>query len=313
MKCLKCGQDNQVESKFCNKCGAPLEQIVAPKEELKITPEVIWTERCPVCQSGTLEKITQKKLLGLSHDITLTCNKCNAVFIDTHANKYRLIDVTNKLLPLWQRYNNQSFTAEEWKNISYVGMLEDKLVESDLMQYITDLNEGKVSIINNIQPRGSLIILKEKEELQISLPNIILSEASSVTTSSGLYGGPSFRITKGVSFRTGAFSSQSQSHDELKQLDRGGLALTNKRLIFSGVLRSSEIALSKIVAVDPHIDGIGVRESGRSKIQYFTWKEVKEIDVRLTINGRSYYAPFNAVMLKGMIEGNIKREAIKNG
>jgi hypothetical protein len=306
--CPKCGSES--EGNFCSKCGTLLQQVYVVKEEPQNPPEVLWTTRCPVCQSGTLDEITQKKLFGMYHITNLVCDRCNAVFV-SYGNKYMLTDIKDKLLPIWQKYNKQSLTTEEWKRISYGGMSEANQRENDLEQYMTNLKEGKVSVKLSIQGGSSSIILKEKEELQLMLPNVVLREARSVRTSSGGYAGPSFRVAKGVYFRTGAFSAQSESHDVLKELDRGRLTLTNKRLIFTGAMRSSEITLSKIVAIEPYSDGIVVRASGHSKIQYFIWKELKEITITLTINERSYHEPFTGLMLKYMIEGNINRESIK--
>jgi hypothetical protein len=79
---------------------------------------------------------------------------------------------------------------------------------------------------------NSPVLLKRKEELQVVLPNMALWEPRSVRQSTGGYGGPSFRVTRGVYGRMGAFKAQSESHEELKAIDQGAFTLTNKRLIF---------------------------------------------------------------------------------
>jgi hypothetical protein len=153
-----------------------------------------------------LEEIAQKKLFGLRTSTNLTCNKCDAVFVPD-GNKYKLTDVMNKLFPVWQEYNKQSLTTEEWKRISYGGMSDDKQRETDMEQYMTDLKDGRISIRLKIEGGSSSVILKDKEELQIMLPNIALWEPRSVRTTSGGYGGTSFRVAKGIYFRVGAFGA----------------------------------------------------------------------------------------------------------
>jgi hypothetical protein len=303
--CPNCGFED--EGNFCSKCGAPLKQAgIDIKQPLQTLNEELWTERCPVCQSGKLAEMSQKKFFGLQTSTNLKCNNCNAVF--THdGNKYKLTDVTNKLFLIWQEYNKQSLTTQEWKRISYGGMSDEKQHEADMNEYMTDLKEGKVSIKFRIEGGSSSVILKEKEELQILLPGVALWEPRKVTTTVGGYGGPSFRIAKGVYWRVGAFGAESQSREELKELDRGKLSFTNKRLIFAGTKRISEINLAKIISIEPYSDGIAVRASGKSKIQYFVGINSKQISTTITINERSYQEPFTGLMLKYMIEGLIRR------
>jgi hypothetical protein len=180
--------------------------------------------------------------------------------------------------------------------------------EVDMEEYMTSLKEGKTSIKFIMESGSSQVILKENEELQMVLPKIRLWESRTVTTSTGGYGGPSFRVAKGVYFRVGAFGAQSQSHEELKEVDQGLLTLTNKRLLFTGAKRTSEYNLAKIISIEPYKDGIAVRTSGRSKVQYFIGIDPRPISTEVTINGRKYSEPFSGLMLKYMIEGLIKRQ-----
>lgn len=306
--CLKCGLES--EGNFCNKCGAPLQQADPGKQEPQKAPEAIWTKRCPVCQSGELKETEQKKLFGLYHSKNITCDKCSAVFM-ADGDKYKLTDVNNKLLPIWQEYNNQSLSPEDWKNISYGGMSHEKRRQIDMELYMTKLRDGKASIKITMGGFSPSIILKQKEEVQVLLPDVALREARSVRTTSGGYAGPSFKVAKGVYFRTGAFGAQSQSHDELKELDQGRLTLTNKRFIFTGSVRSSEISLSKIIAMEPYTDGIAIEISGRSKTQYFVWKDFNNVNLTIDVDGREYQEPFTGLTLKYIIEGTVNREANK--
>jgi len=186
--------------------------------------------------------------------------------------------------------------------------VDTKQREADMEEYMTSLKEGKISIKLITEGSSSQVILKENEELQMVLPKIRLWEPRTVTTSTGGYGGPSFRVAKGLYFRVGAFRAQSQSHEELKEVDQGLLTLTNKRLLFTGAKRTSEYNLAKIISIEPYQDGIAVRTSGRSKVQYFIGIDPRPISTEVTINGRKYSEPFSGLILKYMIEGLIKRQ-----
>src|SRR5258705_14545 len=82
------------------------------------------------------------------------------------------------------------------------------------------------------------LALADGEELLCNLPGTTLMEPRAIRISRGCYAGPSIRIAKGVSFHFGSSQSISESHDEIRPVDSGGLAVTNRRLIFVGSNRT---------------------------------------------------------------------------
>ncbi|MGD0355202.1 MAG: hypothetical protein ABSB31_07160 [Dehalococcoidia bacterium] len=306
--CQQCGQLVQYGQSNCLSCGTqltwPAQQVPPAVTVHEASPGISWTERCPVCQAGKLYETAHKKLLGLYTQTNLICNNCGAAFVPD-GQSFKLINIANKLLPIWLDYANHSLRPDEWKRISYGGISDEKQHDRDLEGWMTALKDGNVTL--RIEGGNSSIILKENEDIRLILPSISLWEPRSVRNSSGVYGGPSFRIAKGVYWRVGAFQAQSQSHDELKELDRGTITLTNRRLVFSGQIRNSEINLIKIISIEPYSDGIAVRTSGKSKPQYFVGLDLKRISTIVTYNGRSYQEPFTGLMMKYIIEGIIKR------
>lgn len=180
--------------------------------------------------------------------------------------------------------------------------------EPDLKEWMGLLREGNVSVRLTIEGGSSEVVLKDKEELQVMLPNMAFWEARSVRTSGGMYGGPSFRVAKGMSLRVGAFGSESSSYDELREIDRGRLTLTNQRLVFTGARRTSEIKLDKIVSVAPYSDGIAVQASGHSKTQCFVGIDPTQLRITANVNERSYPVEFTGLILDCMIEGLIKKQ-----
>lgn len=83
------------------------------------------------------------------------------------------------------------------------------------------------------------------------------------------YGGVGYRIKimKGVYYRAGSVNVQRITSEQLLQIDRGSLYVTNKRIIFVGSKKNTNIPLAKILSVVPYSDGVGIeKDSGRSPI-----------------------------------------------
>jgi len=76
--------------------------------------------------------------------------------------------------------------------------------------------------------------LKRGERDLLELGNVTLREPRSVRRC--VYGGPSIRVG-GIPIRLGAF--QAESHEALRDIDRGTLTLTNRRLVFIGDKKST--------------------------------------------------------------------------
>lgn len=109
--------------------------------------------------------------------------------------------------------------------------------QNDLEFFAQQLYENKV----HLPTRDCPVILKRAEEAVLVLPNITLKEPRAVRTSVGGYAGPTIRIAKGISFRLGSGTSRSVSHDEITSIDKGTLTITNKRLIFTGSMKTLKL------------------------------------------------------------------------
>lgn len=192
--------------------------------------------------------------------------------------------------------------GREWKNIAYGGVSDAKQKEIDMEQWMSQIKEGNIPI--RFEGREAPIILKKNEDLIFSFPNISLWEPRAVKKTSGGYGGPSFRVAKGVYFRVGGFQAKSKSHDELKNIDLGELTLTNKRLVFSGAKRSVNINIRKIISIEPYSDGIALRRTSKQKTEYFT--NINQADLTITFEDRKYEEPFSGLILMYLIESLVK-------
>src|ERR1035437_1963971 len=83
------------------------------------------------------------------------------------------------------------------------------------------------------------------------------------------YGGPTARIKimKGIYYRAGSMGVQRITSEELQIIDSGQLYITNKRIIFVGNKKNSNIQFGKILSINPYSDGVGIeKDSGKSPI-----------------------------------------------
>jgi hypothetical protein len=145
--------------------------------------------------------------------------------------------------------------------------------------------------------------LSPEEKPSVILPYIALLEPRAVRISRSNWGGPSFRVTKGLWFRTGNSYSTSESHEELRLVDNGTLAVTNQRLVFVGKFRTVNVKLNKIVGVDVYEDAIGLHFEGKEKARYFQPKFSGTVDFK--DGDLAYSVPFEAPLLKAYIEAAI--------
>ena len=267
----------------------------------QIPEDIEWTERCPVCKQGKLHQQLRKALFGLIKSKVLVCDRCGSVFAK-RGDKFVLADTNDKSNEVWKEYGRQALTKREWKTISYGGMSDRKQMEADIEYWLDELRAGNIPEFPT--PASPDIILKKNEKIILNADNIALLEPRSVRATHGTYGGPSFRIAKGVYFRLGAFNAQSESHEELREIDRGSLTLTNKRLIFSGSKRTVSIDIRKIVSVNPYRDAITIRREGRERIQYFTGINLNNIEIK--VEDRVYKEPLSGLVIMYLIEGLAK-------
>ena len=78
----------------------------------------------------------------------------------------------------------------------------------------------------------------------------------------GGHSGFTFRIVKGVNYRTGSFRGHPVEHSYMDQAGTGSLYITNKHIIFHSPLRSVKIPYKKIIGLNPYQDGMGVQQDG---------------------------------------------------
>jgi len=228
-------------------------------------------DTCPICHSSNISESATLYLFGLIKIQSVICNSCQAVFRIKNHN-LKLVKVTEQKNPVWQEYQKQLLTPREWNTIGKGGMSDIKQHAADRVHWFGELRNGKINF--TFIQANTPVILKNNEKVYCAISGVILKEPRAVRVTHGGYAGPTVRIAKGVSFHLGSFGSSSQSHQEIKTIDKGILTLTNQRLIFSGAMKTISISIDKIVQIDPFVDGISLHKEGREKTQYFFGEKI---------------------------------------
>ncbi|MBU6415135.1 hypothetical protein KGQ34_02760 [Patescibacteria group bacterium] len=255
-------------------------------------------KQCIACGSDKLligEE--QGGFLLLSKYETMFCTACGTKFRKRTEgdNKWQLRETKANNSTMWAEYRLQELYPREWVDVA------NKV--ADIERWLEKLSNGSIKI--SFKGVDTPVIMKPGEDLLFALPAVTLKEPRAVRKSSGGYAGPSFRIAKGVYFRMGRFGSTSESHQEICDIDKGILTITNERFVFSGNMKTINLDLRKIVQVDPFTDGLALHKEGREKTQYFVWNE-NIGRMQLSEGERSYSEPINGMIMKCVMEGAIR-------
>ena len=83
--------------------------------------------------------------------------------------------------------------------------------------------------------------------------------------------GASFRVARGVYFRTSSFKGNPVHYQSNEYIDTGILVVTDKHIYFGSPSQNFRIKYEKIVSFRPYSDGIGIqRDAMNAKPQVFT-------------------------------------------
>lgn len=80
----------------------------------------------------------------------------------------------------------------------------------------------------------------------------------------GRTGGFSFRVMKGVTYRTGGFKGHPVEKSFMENMGLGSLYITNKNIIFMGQQRSIKVPYAKIIGINPYSDGMEIQRDGNN-------------------------------------------------
>lgn len=202
-------------------------------------------KKCAICKIGKLNQHETKRLFNLLTSRKLVCAKCDAIF-EPKAYGFKL-DLTNSKRK--SRFNGETLDEDDWSSV----MKKDKTIREVEIENFT---KGKLPIIRDVP-----IILK-KDEVAHMLEESKLRESRAVRR----YGGGSVRIAKGVSIRMG----QAESHQAIRLIDTGQIILTNRRFVFLGNKRTTNINLNKIINITEYKNSFQINRENKQKPEHFT-------------------------------------------
>ncbi|HEX8577705.1 MAG TPA: hypothetical protein VF677_15570 [Flavobacterium sp.] len=110
------------------------------------------------------------------------------------------------------------------------------------------------------------ITIQKTEVCHLKISNVNWYELRSVGQRVNCSGySTSFKVAKGFYLRSGNYKSQNYRVDKMKLIDTGTIYLTNKRIIFTGTNKNSNIRIDKILNFTPYTDGVEIgKETGKS-------------------------------------------------
>lgn len=120
------------------------------------------------------------------------------------------------------------------------------------------LQQGVVPTTNFSAP----IILGKKETVLWAYNGVNLYQEKITREYVGRSGGFSFKVMKGVYYRTGRMKGHPVERSSMELQGHGTLYVTNKNLIFYSQTKGIKIPFNKIVGITPYSDGIEVHKDG---------------------------------------------------
>ncbi len=155
-------------------------------------------------------------------------------------------------------------------NVSQVELdrngMYSKLVMSGVLR---DVVERKTT--NRLNMIGSIPFnLQKKEALIWIFKNVRFHEEKISRHYEGSSSGFSFRVAKGITYRTGQFKGRPVDRSTLVHIDTGLLGITTQHVYFAGPRKSFRAHYDKIVSFIPYSDGFGIhRDVPNAKPQTF--------------------------------------------
>jgi len=214
-----------------------------------------------VISDGKIEKSEEKFLDELQKNLRLPTI--------THEN----ISKESRQQFLQMQFNkivaDGKISPEEWEELTAMAKnLDDNMKFDEKTKAKVEKLKLYWFIENGELPVREVSINLQKNECCYFTSNADWLENRTVTNRIN-YAGPTIRIKimKGVYYRAGSMGVQKITSEQLQIIDSGLVFLTNKRIIFVGNKKNSNIQLSKILSVNPYSDGVGIeKESGKSPI-----------------------------------------------
>lgn len=185
---------------------------------------------------------------------------CAGIFLIPGYITYKLLKYILSFESKEDKYTNKDYY--ESKGEVVINKYLDRVLKVDDLKQIGELNminpyiDITPFILDNKNPivHYDGLFLQEGEAIFYATPAFTFKDKNQVVGYSGGSSGISFRVSKGVSVRTGGHSRTPIRRDVRKYND-GDLVITNKRVVFIGKDDSFDYAIHKLSAIR-HIDNL---------------------------------------------------------
>ena len=162
--------------------------------------------------------------------------------------------------------------SEQQKVDEYVSTLGLSLINLPPSLKGSSIEElSQATILNDLQsgrpPRYNIqapIILTKGEVALWCYNNVTMYQEKIKREMVGSHSGLSFRVMKGVTYRTGGFKGHPVETSYMENMGAGSLYVTNKNIIFMGQMRSIKVPYTKIIGINPYSDGMEVQRDGNN-------------------------------------------------
>lgn len=142
----------------------------------------------------------------------------------------------------------------------------EKMLQSKVLQ---DILSGNIPA-PRIQVSGDFPFMLDKSEHMVWLfRNITLHQQKVKKEYVGRSQGMSFRIMKGVYYRTGGFKGHPVETTIMQKMGIGSACFTDKNIYFSSPEKSMKIPYKKILSVDSYSNGVGIQKDGANEKPIF--------------------------------------------
>lgn len=135
----------------------------------------------------------------------------------------------------------------------------EKMLQSKVIQ---DILAGNVPAPRILISGNFPFMLGKTEHLVWLFRNITLHQQKVKKEYVGRSHGMSFRIMKGVYYRTGGFKGHPVETTIMQKIGIGSVCFTDKNIYFASPEKSLKIPYNKILSVDSYSNGVGLQKDG---------------------------------------------------
>jgi hypothetical protein len=230
----------------------------------ELTGKIYKNELASIIADGLLDENEEQHLEKLQHNIRIPDDLAKK--ISAEMRRKFIKDFVKKAI------SDDRFSPDEEKELELLAKnLKVDLKIDEYSRTLLDKLKLYWHIENGDLEPVEVDISLQKNELCYFTTDVDWHEQRTVTQRIN-YAGPTarVRIMKGVYYRAGSIKPQAVRSDEWRLIDSGRIFLTNKRLIFMGRKKNTNIRLNRILSFTPYSDGIDIqKDAGRSPLIAF--------------------------------------------